>query len=79
MQSEGSLPCTQEPSTGFNPESDKCTPYPHTLFSEDLPYHHHTKLKTVWNDWFHYLLFCYFSYRSLQLRTASNSLFDQLL
>jgi hypothetical protein len=30
---EGSLPCSQEPATGFYPESDESNPYSQTLFA----------------------------------------------
>jgi hypothetical protein len=32
MESEGSLPCSQEPATGLYPEPDDSSPHPPTLF-----------------------------------------------
>jgi hypothetical protein len=37
MEPEGSLPCTQEPSTGPYPEPDQCSPY-HTILSPKIHY-----------------------------------------
>jgi hypothetical protein len=35
MELEGSLPCSQKPSTGPYPEQDESGPHPQTLFPKD--------------------------------------------
>jgi hypothetical protein len=36
MEPEGSLPCSQEPSTGLYPEADESSPWHPILFPKDL-------------------------------------------
>jgi len=35
MELEGSLPCSQQPATGLNPDRDESSPHPPTIFPQD--------------------------------------------
>jgi len=34
MESEGTLPCSQDPATGPHPETEESSPHPHTTHSD---------------------------------------------
>jgi hypothetical protein len=36
MESEGSLPCSQQPTCGIHPEPDESSPHPISFFKIDL-------------------------------------------